>query len=217
MIDLDTLKSTLVQIAREPTYSPALSTVSGKAAVYQVRPNSIQLPYPFIVLDVLSIEQENGWLWHDGYDEDNKPYYETHYFVLCSYRAYGTGSIAIANQLEGWFRREGTLNKLEVDAGAVVIETGMIVNLPVLIEDKFVESASFTITLGVTDRHVDATPVELIETIDTTGSELYRETGDVNPLEVDEVFVSGFENLVTVDGDIFVDAEGNNFNVKKVG
>jgi len=186
MIDFDTLKSVLVQIAREPTYSPALSTVSGKAAVYQIRPNSIQLPYPFIVLDVLSVEQEAGWLWNDGYDEDNKPYYETHYLVLCSYRAYGTGAVSIANQLEGWFRREQVLNRLEDDAGAVVIETGTLTNLPVLVEDKFIESASFTITLGVTDRHVDTSAGELIEVVDTTGSELYRETGDEDPLPVDE-------------------------------
>lgn len=183
MIDFDAISAKLVAIAREPNYTAALSTTDGFKSVFITRPDDIAPDYPYISLDILDVREENGYLLEHGSDENDNPYWETIYVVLFSYRVYGAGALSIANQLQGYFRRESVIDDISSSTGAAVRDMNPIDNLPFLMEDRFIESAAFTFEVGVIDRDVDTSDTGIIDTVDLDG-ELYRGVGDVDPLLV---------------------------------
>ena len=186
MIDVEGILSKFAEVATEPTYSPALSVDPDSLIknVFQERPEDTPKPnYPYIVLDLTAIEQENGWEINQYVDDNDNTVYETNYELLLSYHVYGSGARAIANQLEGYFRFERVRNDVEKTTGGVIVQTLPIQSLPQQLSDKFIDSAIFTLLFAVTDSQAD-TQSTIIDQVDIDG-ELHRYVGDPDPLEAD--------------------------------
>jgi hypothetical protein len=186
MIDVDGIASKFVQIAREPTYTPTLSvdTDSGFKNVFKARPVSTPKPdYPYIVVDITEIRQENGWLFRQYVNPSDEVVYETHYELLVAYHIYGEGAKAIANQLEGYFRFNRVRDDLTTVTGGKLVQKLPIEQLPKRLADKFVDSAIFNIVFAITDTSIDSQE-GIIDNLNIDG-ELHRYVGDPDPLEAD--------------------------------
>jgi hypothetical protein len=183
MIDEDLIMTEFVKAARGPTYSPALSVepIGGLKAVYLERPDDVsKASYPFILVDLTSIEKEAAWIIDDTQvDGSDKVIYSTNYELLISYHVYGSGARSIANQLEGYFRFETVRNNIQTITGGVVVTTLPIESVPQSLADKFVDSAIFSVLFAVTDSSADPNS-GVIETLDLDGELIHVGYGDAD-------------------------------------
>ena len=193
MIDIDTIISEFVQIARLPTYSPALSVepISGLANVYKIRPDDVpKADYPFLTVDLTSITKESGeWVDDLTVDVNENVVYSTNYDLMISFHVYGQGARAIANQLQGFFRFESTRITLEENTGGgLIVQTFDVQSLPQHLADKFVETAVLTLQFVITDAAAD-TGSTVIDTNIISGELVHQgydsAADDPNSLEAD--------------------------------
>lgn len=187
MIDTEAIKAEFVKIARELTYVRPLSTnaKSGLKNVYKSRPDDTDKPdYPFIVLDLLSIDQTDAWELNKRADPITGDYIvDTNYDLLLSYTVYGDQAMTIANQLEGYFRLNRVLDTLcENTNGGNLVQTFPVQSIPQELANKFVDAASFDLIFTVTDTITD-TETGTIDEINLTG-ELNRIEDDPSPLPI---------------------------------
>jgi len=192
-IDYDNILGTLVQIAAEVQYTVPLSQTNGLPSVLRMRSNNPKLDFPFITVDVLDTTQESAWLLNTFVNDDDNLVYETNYHLLIQFRVHADAgnpnAQVILNQLEGYFRLDRVRDRLTRDTTGALLEKFPIENAPILLDDKYIESASFNIIFGITDTVIDVdTEGAPITTIDLDG-ELKIHEDDPQPLEAD-VFVT---------------------------
>jgi hypothetical protein len=181
-IDFENIRSKFVSIVRDAVGTD-LSFIAGTyPAVIIARPDTPKPDYPYVVVDTLSTQQENGWLYNSYANENDFLTYETNYEVLFQFRVYGGDSISIANKLEGYFRLNRVLDEFTTDTGGNIVNTNPIQSLPELLADKYVESASFTLVMNITDTFVDDSEECVIENVHLDG-ELAVGEDDPDPLQ----------------------------------
>lgn len=196
MIDFDKIMEEFSAIAREPTYVPTLSTnVGGLKNVYQSRPeDASEATYPYIILELLNIQHDGGWLIDETVDSNDNVVYHTNYELLLGYHVFGEGSFAIANQLEGLFRFETVRDQIDILVGGKIGQTFPIQSLPQSLASKFVDSATFEVTLAITDSSVDLQS-GIIKNLALAGELIHAGYGDSNSSNPDPAPVSANINI----------------------
>jgi len=193
MIDIPTIMQTFVEIARDRTYTPPLSTnaESGLKSVLRERPDTVSKEsYPYILVDLLSIDKESGeWIDDLTVNVSDQVVYSTNYELTISYHVYGMGARAISNQLQSFLRFESTRNKIETDTGGgVLVQTFNIESLPERLANKFIDSSILTLQFVITDSEAD-TASTIIDTTNIDGELVHQgfdsAADDPNSLEVD--------------------------------
>lgn len=180
-IDYDSILSKFIDVAVQGVGSQ-LSLINGQyPAVIRSRQDAPKPDYPYIVLDILQTNQENGWLFAETVTDAGFLSYETHYEMLLSYTVYGDNAASIANQLEGFFRLSRIRNEITNDVAVGVVNTNPVISIPQLLVDKYVEASSFTLVTNVSDVFVDDSQECVIDSIDLDG-ELARGVGDPAPI-----------------------------------
>ncbi len=155
-IDYEGIWDKMIEVAREPTYTPTDLSISdsGLKSAIRYRQGHPQEDYPYVVVDILDTVQENGWLFDRYLDTNEDLVYATNYKVLIEYRCYsdknGTAR-QVVNQLIDYFRYEQVRSSLFTDIGVTIEQTSPIDVIPVDLSTKEAESASFTITLNLVD------------------------------------------------------------------
>jgi len=173
LIDYEAIKSKFVRIAS------AWLGVDVKAVI-QSHPNAPQPERPFVVVDILLVQDEDGDEIHRYVDENDNPVYESHKQVSLSYRVLGKDALSIANKLHNMFMLDRIRDEIRTDLGAGVVSVTRVRDLPKLIADKlFDDAAEFEVTINVIDSVTDT----LSGIIDTTNFtiEIHRAEGDPDP------------------------------------
>lgn len=184
-IDFNNIITKFIEIASEITYNPPLATnpESSLKAILRARQNQPKEDYPYMVIDILDVTQENGYITDDTLVDDNdNTIYQTNYQILILFRVYGAGSLPIINQLETYFRIDDVLGRINLETGGNVVETQPISSLPTQLADRWEESAAFNLVFNITDSNVY--DESIIETIDL-GGKLFRDEDDPDPLDMD--------------------------------
>ena len=180
-IDYTAILNRFVAVAVEGVGSQ-LSLIDGQyPAVIRSRQDAPKPDYPYVVLDILNTSQEDGWLSHEGIDENNNLFYTTRYQMLLNYTVYGDNAATIANQLEGFFRLERVRDSITNDIEVGIVQTNPISSIPQLLADKYVEAAQFSLVANVSDTFTDTSVETVIEGIDLDG-ELARGNEDPSPI-----------------------------------
>jgi hypothetical protein len=192
MLDIEAILTQFVETARGPTYSPPLSVeaIGGLKNVYRERPDDVaKADYPYILVDLLSIEKESGWIIDNlEIDVNDNVVYKTNYELVIAFHIYGSGARAIANQLEGYLRFEGVRNNIETNTGGVVVTTLPIESVPQQLADKFVDSAILNVLFAINDSAADTTST-IIDFLNIDGQLVHAgydsASDDPAPLPVD--------------------------------
>lgn len=153
-LDIDNILDELIIVARGGigTLLSEIGPVGSEfPAVIRVRQEGPKPEYPYCVISLLDISDGGEWLLEEYLDSSNNLVYESNKNLLINYRVYGGNALSISNTLHGYFRRDSVLNQIRENTGGAVVDTGSIDSLPVLLSDTYLESASFSLTLAITD------------------------------------------------------------------
>lgn len=159
MINYTLIEDTLTGIARDAVgkYLSILN-VKGTPSVIVVRPNHVKPDYPYITLSRIDTRDTYGWRRNDVVNEDCTSTISTHKTIQFQFTVYGsdtcTGATAhdIANELEGFFRLEEVMNKLNNDSGASLDQTFPVTDASQITNaSEQLEAAFFTFTVNTVD------------------------------------------------------------------
>ena len=178
-LDYDGILDKFILVAREalPTQLSLIGPSGTLPAVIRARQKGPKPDYPYVTIDVLDTIEESGWLTNTHIDSNDDTVVETNKQLLLNYRVYGGNAINIANILHGFFRLNRVLGDVRNTLGGSVVSTLDIDQLPILLADDFLESASFNIIFNITDTFVDSSGSDAFDTVNLDG-ELFDEAGD---------------------------------------
>lgn len=183
-IDYNGIVDKFILVAQEalPTQLSFIGISADLPAVFRVRQEGLVTPdYPYVTIDVLSTVDESGWLLQETVDSNDNIVQETNKHLLINYRVYGGNAIDIANRLHGFFRLDRVLGDIRSTLGGAITILNGIEQLPILLSDKWLESASFNMTFAITDTFVDTSGSEVFDTINIAG-EVADEGGNIIPI-----------------------------------
>ncbi len=162
MLDLEPIRNKFIAIAREGVGEHLSTTGTGLdelASVMRQRIDGIKPNYPYITVDVLSIEDESGWEIAKGIDDyDGTVFTETVKQLLIVYRVYGSNneqdvdSLFIANKLNGYLKLASIRDGIRDDLNGSIVSIFGVDSNPVLLVDRYLESASFNLIFNAVDR-----------------------------------------------------------------
>lgn len=177
-ISIDEILDKFIDVAREalPTELSLIGPSGTLPAVIRSRQKGSKPDYPYLVVDIVDLIDESGWLTNTYIDSNDHTVVETNKQLLINFRTYGGNAVAITNTLYGFFRLNRILGDIRNTLGGSVVTTSDIDQLPILLADKYLESASFNLMFNITDTFTD-TSSEAFDTINITG-ELTDDAGD---------------------------------------
>lgn len=162
MLDLEPIRNKFIEIARDGVGSHLSTTGTGLdelASVMRQRIDGIKPGYPYITLDIMSIEDESGWEITKGIDDyDGTVFTETVKQLLITYRVYGSNSeqdidsLFIANKLNGYLKLASVRDEVREDLNGSIVSIFGVDSNPVLLVDRYLESASFNLIFNAVDR-----------------------------------------------------------------
>jgi hypothetical protein len=178
-LDYDGVLDKFLLVAQEalPTQLALIGVNSDLPAVIRARQDGPKPGYPHVTLDVLDTIDESGWLTETYIDSNDYTVVETNKQLLLNYRVYGGNAINIANSLYGFFRLNRVLGDIRSTLGGSVVSISDIDQLPILLADKYLESASFNLVFNITDTFVDSSGSDAFDTVNLEG-ELFDNAGD---------------------------------------
>jgi hypothetical protein len=184
-LDYDGILDKFITVAREalPTELSFIGPLADIPAVIRARQTGPKPSYPYLTVDVLDTSDESGWLNNEHIDASDFTVVETNKQLLLSYRVYGGNAINIANNLHGYFRLNRVLGDIRSTLGGSVVTTSGIDQLPILLADEYLESASFTLIFNITDTFVDSAGSDAFDTVNLEG-ELFEHVDDTTPLGI---------------------------------
>jgi len=185
-IDYDGILDKFILIAQEalPTQLSSIGVSGTLPAVIRQRQIGPKPDYPYVAIDVLDTIDESSWLLEERLNANDEVEVDTTKVLLINYRVYGGNAVKIINDLYGFFRLNRVLGDITKTLGGSVVETLDIDQLPVLLADKFIESASFNLTFNIVDTFVDTTGSDHFDKVVLDG-ELFRHRTDPAPLDID--------------------------------
>lgn len=181
-LDYDAILDKFIEVAREalPTELSMIGQNADIPAVIRARQDGVKPNYPYITIDALDTVDESGWLTHTFIDDNDLTVVETNKQILLNYRVYGGNAINIANILYGFFRLNRVLGDIRTTLGGSVVSTSDIDQLPILLSDEYLESASFNLVFNITDSFVDTLGSDAFDTVNLEG-EVFDGEGDLDP------------------------------------
>jgi hypothetical protein len=184
-IDYDGILDKFIGVAREalPTELSLIGATGTLPAVIRARQDGPKPDYPYVTIDVLDTVDESGWLYSETINSNDETVYETNKQLLLNYRVYGGNAINLAQKLHGFFRLNRVLGDIRSTTGGSVVIVDGVDQLPILLAETFLESASFNITFNITDTFVDTQGSDSFNKVVLTG-EIFDGTGDPDPLDV---------------------------------
>lgn len=186
-LDYNAILDRFILTAREglPTQLSTIGQNNDIPAVVRARQDGPKPSYPYVTLDVLDTREESAWLMLETLDPTGQfPQYETNRQVLLSYRVFGSNAIAIAQRLEGYFRSNIVRDTISTALGGKVVRTDPVEQDPILLADKYLESAYFNLIFNITDVYVD-TAGSVFDTIHATGQVYNISLEDTDPQTID--------------------------------
>lgn len=185
-LDYDGILDKFILIAQEalPTELSFVGAAADEPAVIKMRQKGPKPDYPYVTIDILDTIDESGWLSSSFIDSNDFTVYETNKQLLINYRVYGGQAINLANTLYGFFRLNRVLGDIRSTLGGSVVSTTDIKQLPNLLADEYLESASFNLIFNITDTFVDSGGSDAFDKVILDG-DLFRDDEDTNPLPID--------------------------------
>lgn len=181
-INYDAILDKFILVAQEalPTQLSLIGVSANLPAVIRARQDGPKPDYPYATIDVLDTVDESAWLGSENIDSNDLTVYETNKNVLLNYRVYGGNAVSIAQRLHGFFRINRVLGGIRSTTGGSVVTVDDVDQLPILLADTYLESASFNIVFNITDTFVDTLGSDSFTTV-ILGSTVSIE-GDPTPL-----------------------------------
>lgn len=177
-------KFILVAQAALPTELSLIGVNEDLPAVIRARQTGTKPSYPYVTIDCLEIVDESGWLTLETLSANDEPQYETNKQLLLNYRVYGGNAISIAQRLHGYFRSNRVRGDIITTLGGSVVTVDDVDQLPILLTDTYLESASFNIIFNITDTFID-TDDGSFDTINVGGTLYNISVEDANPQDID--------------------------------
>jgi len=137
---------------------------------------------PYIVFDILSIDDTGSWLLRQGVDDNDNPYYTANVKMLMQYTVYGQDSLRIASKLKNAFRVNRVLGEITTNTCGSIEDVFSISSLPEKLAGKFVEVAGFNLTFNVEDITTDEEG-GVITTVDLNG--VLTDEGEITTIDMD--------------------------------
>ena len=187
-IDYDAIRSKFISIVRTGVGSSlSLSGQTGNqyASVIKRRPDGPKPDYPYVDVDVVSTQDEGGWVSHQGVDDNGDLFYETHKQLLINFRCYGGDAMTIMNDLVGHMRQVHIVqDDLRTALEGSIVQVFDVTSIPIQLSDKWIESSDFNLVFNVVDRITDtASGYGEIDIVHLDG-ELFRDELDDTPLPI---------------------------------
>lgn len=184
-LDYDGILDKFILVAQEalPTELTLIGVNADLPAVIRVRQDGPKPSYPYVTINVLDTIDESGWLTSTYIDDNDYTVVETNKQLLINYRVYGGNAINIANNLYGFFRLNRVLGDIRNTLGGSVVSTSDIDQLPILLADEYLESASFNLVFNITDTFVDSSGSDSFVTVNLNG-ELFDGEDDPDPIDI---------------------------------
>lgn len=163
-IDVNAIQSEFIHIAAERMGALLSTTGVGseqRPSVIRHRVDGPKPAYPYITLDVTSIDDESGWEILQGADEDGNVFTETVKQLLLVYRVYGSktpaqSAVYIAQVLNGYLRLSSIRDRVRTALDGSIVTIFGVDSNPVLLVDRYLEAASFNFIINVVDRVEEA-------------------------------------------------------------
>jgi hypothetical protein len=186
-LDYDAILDKFILVAQEalPTGLSLIGVGGNLPAVIRARQEGSKPDYPYATIDVLDTVDESGWLYSETINSNDETVYETNKQLLLNYRVYGGNAVSIAQKLHGFFRLNRVLGDIRNTLGGSVVTVDDVDQLPILLADTYLESASFNIIFNITDTFIDTLGSDSFTTIHLDGTIFDISTDDPNPLDVD--------------------------------
>ena len=187
-IDYNAIRSKFISIVRTGVGSSlSLSGQTGNqhASVIKRRPDGPKPDYPYVDVDVVSTQDEGGWISHQGVDDNGDLFYETHKQLLINFRCYGGDAMTIMNDLVGYIRQVHIVQEdLRTTLEGSIVQVFDITSIPIQLSDKWLESSDFNIVFNIVDRIVDTDPDRGEIGVVHLDGELFRDDEDNDPLPI---------------------------------
>lgn len=185
-LDYDAILDKFILVAQEalPTELSLIGVSGTLPAVIRARQIGTKPDYPYVTIDVLDTADESGWLGSENINSSDETVYETNKSLLLNYRVYGGNAVNISQKLHGFFRIDRVLGDITNTLGGSVVTLDNVDQLPILLADTYLESASFNITFNITDTFVD-TSTGSFTTIHLDGTVFNLSVEDTNPGDID--------------------------------
>lgn len=185
-LDYDAILDKFILVAQEalPTDLSLVGVNNNIPAVIRARQSGPTPNYPYVTVDVLDTADESGWLGSENINESDGLVYETNKSLLLNYRVYGGNAVSIAQKLHGFFRLDRVLGDITNTLSGSVVTLDNVNQLPILLADSYLESASFNMTFNITDIFVD-TSTGSFTTITLDGTVFNLSVEDPTPSSID--------------------------------
>lgn len=137
------------------SYNPALDVTTGIVMNARPNPDKAIPDYPYAVLDVTNIKDDDWHVTNVSYDSNTDIHqYETHKQIDMQISIYGGDATSIASKLATAYRRDDVLEILALGAvGLKDVQQTQI--LPELLQTDFLEVSFVQLTIRVNDIFVD--------------------------------------------------------------
>lgn len=161
-LDLANIELTFIKLARQAVGDLLSSLAPNRPSVIQSHQAGVIPDFPFIQLSVDGISHTDGYLLDEYIDEDGNTVYDTHYRVQLRYTVFGNNDAKdksasnIAQELESYFRMGYVLAQITKETTGTLEATSGITPSPQRLSTEYVESAFFTLTMNVNDRHISS-------------------------------------------------------------
>jgi hypothetical protein len=171
-IDIESIRQEFIRIA-EQTIGDQLSSPD---AVYIARDDFPVEDYPYVVFDILSMEDTGSWLLYQGVDSETGDIsYISHTKMLLQYTFKGLNSLKIANDFRNFFKIERILDEIYKNTGGQVEQVLAIDSIPDKLATSFLESASLNIIFNIEDKIVEPESLGGVITRVDLGGEFKKE------------------------------------------
>jgi hypothetical protein len=181
-IDINLVRQEFIRVAEEAVGDQLFSPTS----VYIARDDFPTEDYPYIIFDILSLDDTGSWLLYEGVDQDTDDIcYISHTRMLLQYTVKGDDSLSIANNLRNVFKVNRVIDEITTNTGGGIEDVFTVNSLPDKLATTFLESASFNLTFNMQDiiRESNANG-GIITQVNLDGT-LSRGEEDTTPLDLD--------------------------------
>lgn len=177
-VDISNIQNEFIRVAEDYVGSDLYSTSS----VYKSRDDFPRDRRPYITFDILSIDDNGGWLLNEGVNENDEPFYTAQLRMLLQYTVYGDNAMYIAGKLRNAFRLNRILNEITTNTCGGIENVYSVDSLPQRIATRYEEVASFNLTFTINDTTTDPL-TGIITTINLDGS--LQDEGQITEVNMD--------------------------------
>lgn len=185
MIDFDFIKGGIVKQTKE-LVGHRLSTIETdtgtEPTVIQARQGGHKPDLPYIEVDISSVILPSSWLYNKYVSDDEDLVHEIVYEVFIDWRAYGTGSLSILQELKSLLSIETVRHRVQQEIQGTLVLQGDVRSTPDLLSTKYQEGALATNSFYVLDTLIDPnSDLGFIEAVtNTNGTLVTGVNGDIN-------------------------------------